>query len=236
MQQTEVLGLKVNIFSDEVELFALLESYIKSGVPHQVVTANSEMYYQAYQKDFLLADAINNSELAVIDAVGIKLALKIAGATAPLKIYPGVELAEKLLKKGYLTYLLGSAQEVLDRLNYPNIVGKHHGYFREEETSAILADIKKAKPQILLVALGAGRQEKWIAQYKNELNIPLMIGVGGALDVLAGTKKRAPQIFRKLSLEWFYRLFKEPARITRQINLLWFLVAVLKNAARKNKK
>ena len=232
MEQAKVLGLKVDIIKNEAELTALIRQYIESGQPHHIVTANSEMYYRAYRKDPLLAEIINNSDLAVIDAVGIKLALKLCGRHN-LKIYPGVELAETLLKNGCRTYILGAKENVLTKLNYPNIVGRQHGYFKESQEVEIIADIKKKRPEVLLVALGVGRQEKWIAKYKNELKIPLMLGVGGAIDILAGTKKRAPVIFRKLYLEWFYRLITEPRRAARQVNLCLFLIAVLKNSFKK---
>ncbi len=235
MERASVLGLNVDIIENEEELMALVERYIKNGRAQQIITANSEMYYQASQKDLFLAKIINDSELAVIDAVGIKLALKLYGVKNNIKIYPGVELAEKILKNGFRTYLLGAREDVLAKINYPNVVGRQHGYFNDEQETEIIADIKKKKPEVLLVALGVGRQEKWIAKYKNELAVPLLIGVGGAIDVLSGVKKRAPGIFRKLYLEWFYRLMTEPRRIMRQINLLWFLIAVVKDSFKKKR-
>jgi exopolysaccharide biosynthesis WecB/TagA/CpsF family protein len=92
----------------------------------------------------------------------------------------------------------------------------------------IIQTIKDAAPHILLVALGAPKQELWIKKYKNQLNVPVCIGVGGSFDVLAGHKKRAPQIMIKLNIEWLYRLISEPSRFKRQLVLPKFALAVMR--------
>jgi N-acetylglucosaminyldiphosphoundecaprenol N-acetyl-beta-D-mannosaminyltransferase len=142
--------------------------------------------------------------------------------------YPGIEICEWLLAQNLPTYVLGAAQGVLDKLNFPQIVGKHHGYFDPAAEQKIIMDIQQKKPKILLVALGGGKQERWIARYKKILNVPLLIGVGGSLDIISGLKPRAPKIFRILKLEWFYRLCREPQRAARQSRLPLFFWQVLK--------
>ena len=94
---------------------------------------------------------------------------------------------------------------------------------------AVIEKINQLQPDILLVALGAPRQEFWIHEHKNNLKVKVCIGIGGSLDVLAGEKKRAPELFIRLNLEWLYRLLSEPARIKRQVNLPLFVLQVLKN-------
>jgi N-acetylglucosaminyldiphosphoundecaprenol N-acetyl-beta-D-mannosaminyltransferase len=109
------------------------------------------------------------------------------------------------------------------------IVGQDHGYHSSQEMPAVIEKINQLQPDILLVALGAPRQEFWIHEHKNNLKVKVCIGIGGSLDVLAGEKKRAPELFIRLNLEWLYRLLSEPARIKRQVNLPLFVLQVLKN-------
>ena len=98
---------------------------------------------------------------------------------------------------------------------YPNlkIAGMTNGYV--EDKDAVFKKIKKAKPDICLVALGIPAQEKLIYKHLDEFDKGIFVGVGGSLDVLSGTKKRAPKLFIKLNLEWLYRIAKEPKRLKR---------------------
>ena len=108
------------------------------------------------------------------------------------------------------------------------IIGVSDGYFDEKKEKLILEDIKNKKPDILLVGLGAPKQEKWINKYKEHLPVKICIGVGGSFDTMSGNVKRAPKIFIDLGLEWFYRLLRQPARIFRMMKLPLFLFVVLK--------
>ena len=113
---------------------------------------------------------------------------------------------------------------------YPHlkIVGGHNGYFDEKEEKKILYDIKKLSPSILLVGLGAPKQEKWIYDNIRLTTAKVAIGIGGSFDVMSGKTKRAPKIFCKLGLEWFYRLLKQPSRFMRMLRLPQFALIVLK--------
>lgn len=108
------------------------------------------------------------------------------------------------------------------------IIGVFDGYFDEEKEKLIFEDIKNKKPDILLVGLGAPKQEKWIYSHKNELPVKICVGVGGSFDGMSGKVKRAPEFFIKFGLEWFYRLLRQPSRFFRMIKLPLFLLAVLK--------
>ena len=114
---------------------------------------------------------------------------------------------------------------------YPNIkiLGSHTGYFKDEEEASIIEEIRNLKPDVLLVGTGAPKQEKIINKYKNEGFFKIGIGCGGSIDVLAGRVKRAPKIFIKLHLEWFYRLLKEPKRWRRMLVLPKFIKEVKKS-------
>jgi N-acetylglucosaminyldiphosphoundecaprenol N-acetyl-beta-D-mannosaminyltransferase len=107
-----------------------------------------------------------------------------------------------------------------------NIVGIRDGYFSEDEESKIIELINSSNADVLLVALGAPRQERWIHQSKHRLTVKICIGVGGTFDVLAGKAQRAPEFFQKNGLEWLYRLYKEPWRFKRMMDLPRFILLV----------
>ena len=107
------------------------------------------------------------------------------------------------------------------------IVGRQHGYFKDEKE--IIKKIQAVKPDVLLVGLGAPKQEILIDKYKDILPAKLCIGVGGSFDVMAGKVKRAPVIFQKLALEWFYRLISQPTRIKRNDKASYIFMEYIKN-------
>jgi N-acetylglucosaminyldiphosphoundecaprenol N-acetyl-beta-D-mannosaminyltransferase len=104
---------------------------------------------------------------------------------------------------------------------YPGtrVLGCADGYFDHKREKAIINDIRGKRPDMLLVGLGMGKQEKWIDKHCGRLSAGVAIGCGGTLDVLAGGTRRAPAVFRRMGLEWLYRLVKEPSRIRRQLCL-----------------
>jgi len=115
------------------------------------------------------------------------------------------------------------------RRRFPGIqiVGGQHGYLKEEEMPGLIERINASGAEVLFVALGSPKQELWMKQYIPRLNIKVCQGVGGTFDVLAGRVKRAPAAFRKIHLEWLYRLLSEPRRLVRQTALPRFAVRVL---------
>ena len=160
-------------------------------------------------------------------------AARILGTPLKGKV-AGVELGREVLAfasdDGLPVYFLGGKPGVTEaaaekmREAYPalQICGMHDGYFQKsgEENDAVLNLINESGAKILFVCLGAPAQEKWIAQNKDRLpGVQILMGLGGSLDVYAGTVKRAPKIFIKLGLEWLYRLLKEPRRIGRMMSL-----------------
>ena len=146
-----------------------------------------------------------------------------------------MKLLEGLPKSGKTAYLFGSAPgvaiEAKNKLEekFPgiNICGTANGFFDEKREREIIDEINALKPDLLLVCLGSPKQEKWISEHKDELDCRLAMGVGGTLDVISGKAKRAPDIFIKLGLEWFYRLIKQPTRIVRMMALPKFLFTVI---------
>ena len=187
-----------------------------------VITINPEMIMQS-RGNSEFADVINSSDLNVPDGVGIKLALKFKGEQ--IENIRGVEFSKNLLKiaseKGYKVGLLGAKEEVLQtaikklKEEFPslNIVYARNGYF--EDDTQIKEDIISAQPNILLVALGAPKQEFFIKSILGKLQACIAVGVGGSFDIYSGLTKEAPKIWQKLGLEWLYRTLSDPKRFKR---------------------
>ena len=199
---------------------------------HYVVTPNPE-FILAAERDPEFLRVLNGADLVLADGVGVLYSSKILGT--PLKgRVPGIEFAEDMLaclnQMGGRLYLLGAkpgvAQEAGRRIleRYPDITlcGTHDGYFKDEQ--AVLLEVAAARPDLLFVCLGAPKQEKWMARWGRHTGARLAIGLGGALDVFAGKVERAPESWRKLGLEWAYRLKKEPQRAGRMAKLPLVLV------------
>jgi N-acetylglucosaminyldiphosphoundecaprenol N-acetyl-beta-D-mannosaminyltransferase len=110
----------------------------------------------------------------------------------------------------------GAAAWIAERYPGLKIAGSRHGYFSEEEESQVIQDVAAARADILLVAFGAPRQDKWIAAHKNALGVKVAIGVGGLLDFYAGRVPRAPIWMREIGMEWLYRFYQEPRRMWRR--------------------
>lgn len=202
-----------------------------------IFTPNPEIVMMA-QKDLEYKDILAEGDLVIPDGIGIILASRIKKLGIEKRL-PGIELMESILKycnnAKKSIYLLGSSGENVKTAaeniqeKYPNIIieGYHDGYFDDAEELKIVDKINEVKPDILFVALGAPKQEKWMYKYRKILNVNVAMGVGGAIDVWSGAVKRAPKIFRKIGLEWFYRIVTNPKRIKRAFLLPKFLLKVL---------
>lgn len=189
-----------------------------------LITANPETYMHAKKDKDFSKIVLQKKHYVVADGIGVILGChrcKIENVTK----MAGVELASFLLQVGNqlhkTIYLFGAKKEVIDQLiskikqEYPNldIVGYSHGYV--ENKNAVLEDIVKKEPDIVMIAFGIPEQEKMIEKCFKKVHKGIYIGVGGSFDVLSGSKKRAPLLFRKLNLEWLYRIVKEPKRLKR---------------------
>lgn len=200
-----------------------------------VVTPNSEIV-QMCLEDASIMDVVRQADLTIPDGIGVVYASKILGTPLKQKV-AGFDLASALLpqlaEKGKRLYLLGSAPGVAEQAaarmqqQYPNLIicGTHDGYFKED--APVIQEINESGADILYVCLGAPKQERWMVTNREQLHVKAMLGLGGSLDVFAGNVKRAPDIFVKLGLEWFYRLMKEPWRYKRMAKLPKFLVGTI---------
>lgn len=236
MKETTILGVGFSRLT-MAEALEEISTYMVQLKPHLIVTANPETVMLA-QDDQLLGEILERADLVVADGVGVVWASRILGQPVPERI-PGIELAEGLLRKAAQgrrrVFLVGGEEGVAEQAaqalqrTIPNlqIAGTHHGYFQAgSEEQALIAQIKQAQPHLLLAALGVPRQEKWLAAHLGTLQVPVAIGVGGSFNVWAGVEKRAPLWMRKIHLEWFYRLVKQPWRIKRMAVLPRFVGTV----------
>jgi N-acetylglucosaminyldiphosphoundecaprenol N-acetyl-beta-D-mannosaminyltransferase len=206
-----------------------------------IVTANPEIVMKA-KNDSSFHKVISSADMITPDGIGIVYASKILGHSIKERV-AGYDMLHALLQyresQGVSTklFLLGSTEDVVGAAGenlaqqYAHIVvvGRHHGFFKKdsEEEGSIVELISRKKPDLLLVGLGSPNQEKFIHRFRNELGATVMIGVGGSFDILSGRICRAPAMFRKLGLEWFYRLLSDPRRIKRQMVLPVFASLVL---------
>ncbi len=220
-----ILGLKIHALTN-AQTLELIEAFITSRQPYQLATVNPE-FVVAAQKDAEFRQIINKAALALPDGIGLLKAARFLGTTPLPERVAGSDLVAKLAdlshRKGYRIYFLGAqpgvAEKAVEKLKvrYPNlqVAGCYAGSPSLEENEAIVQRILPTRPDILLVAYGAPRQDKWIARNLDRLQIPVCIGVGGSFDFIAGTARRAPMWLQRLGLEWLHRLLTQPWRWRR---------------------
>ena len=231
-----LLGVKISSKKMQ-ETLSEISSYIKKGSFHHVITLNAEILYRA-QTDPELMEIINAADIVTPDGAGIVWASKVLGKPVQERV-TGIDLTlalvEEAQRKGWRLAFFGGkpgvAREAANNLQkkHPKlkIVGTYHGYLSSNEQDEFRREMTELNPDILLVAIGAPKQEFWIRENK-ELDIPVMMGVGGSLDVIAGKAKRAPKWMQKVHLEWLYRLIREPWRYKRMLALPKFIWLVIK--------
>ena len=233
--KVKILGVNVDSVT-MAQAIAQIENLISVRKNSIVATANAEMLLMATHDDEL-KNILNSAELVVADGAGTVWAAHHLGYEMPERV-AGFDLVQELMKisptHDYKIFLFGAAPSIADKAKlkaeqlYPGIkiVGVRNGFFTATDEPEIIAQIKKSSPDILLVALGVPKQEKFLAKYKSELNVPVSIGVGGTFDVMAGVVKRAPLWMQKLKLEWLFRAMLQPSRAGRLIALPKFVLKV----------
>lgn len=239
MDKVNILGIKVSKHTIESAADQIIE-YITNGDKRRCVfTPNSEIIMMAY-RDKEFAEVLNSADILTADGIGVVYASKML-RNPILERAAGFDTACTVLKKmaplGKSVYLFGAkpgvaeaaGEEMLRRFPGIKIAGCADGYFDEEKQVNIIADINEKKPDLLFVCLGAPKQEKWISEHRDELDFGVAMGIGGSLDVFAGTVKRAPEFYQKHGIEWLYRLLKQPSRIGRMMDLPKFGFTVLLN-------
>ncbi len=233
----EILGYNVDLLSFNEAIDFIINKSQKEST--QTITINPEMIAYADQNEEF-AKILKTADLVIPDGFGIQLALRIYGIKQ--ERIPGIEFARKIIEycasQSMPIALIGAKKETLAKAckklkeDIPNlnIVYAKDGYFEDTEERQIIEQIKEVKPKLILAALGVPKQELFIRKYMKEFEKTIFIGVGGSFDVWSGEVKRAPIMFRKMGLEWFWRLINAPARFRRMFPTLpIFLFKVIIN-------
>ncbi|NLZ52852.1 MAG: WecB/TagA/CpsF family glycosyltransferase [Thermoanaerobacteraceae bacterium] len=234
---------KINVFGvllDRVDYYKacqMVEKFLQSYGRKVIVTPNAEIIMAA-RKSKDLMEMLNKADICLPDGIGVVIASRILGKPL-LERTTGFDLMIKVIKmaqkQGLSLFLLGGKPGVAQKaavqlkLMFPgvNICGTHHGYFKEEEEHKIIDIINDNKTDILLVAMGFPKQEKFMIESKDKLEFRIAMGVGGSFDVLSGNVSRAPVFMQKAGLEWLFRLITQPWRFKRMKVLPLFLIEVV---------
>jgi len=233
LKNNKISVLDINIDNLNIqEALKMAEGLLASKEPGLIVTPNPEMM-MASLADIELRNIINNAHISIADGVGLMLAGRILGRKFKQRI-AGIDLMLELVKvakkKGYRIFLFGGKEGIAEKaanVLSANVVGSYQGYSMNDHI--VIESIKKSKPDMLFVGLGSPKQEKWTAKHLKELGVPLVMCVGGSLDVIAGRIKRAPVFMRKAGLEWLWRLITEPRRWRRMLVLPMFIIKVIRS-------
>ena len=233
----KILGVPVHPLTMN-ESVTVLEEKLQKKEQAFVVTANAEIIMMCQQDKEYNNIVSEQADLVLPDGAGAVWAGRYLGNEVPERV-AGFDLYNQLLKlsadKGYKAYFFGGAPGVAEAAKnkaeelYPGvqIVGCRNGYFAEAEEETIIKEINDAASDMLFVALGAPKQEKWLVKYRNQLKPRVLMGIGGSFDVLAGKMERAPKWMQEASLEWAFRLYKQPSRFMRMLALPKFVLKVI---------
>jgi N-acetylglucosaminyldiphosphoundecaprenol N-acetyl-beta-D-mannosaminyltransferase len=224
MKSVNLLGVRIDDLSMS-ESLEMVEGWISKGGSHKIYTPNPEFLVKAYE-DPSFKKILNASDLNIPDGRGLRLSGVVKNTTT------GVDLMEALCKlsaeKGFTVGLLGGWEGVAEKTSeclknkYKNL---KITYINE---NVILERSDRIPPaDILFVALGMGKQERWIEENIGNYKIHVMMGVGGSFDYISGRVQRAPKIIRSLGFEWLFRLILQPWRLKRQLKLLKYLYLLI---------
>jgi N-acetylglucosaminyldiphosphoundecaprenol N-acetyl-beta-D-mannosaminyltransferase len=221
-----ILGVSVANVTKR-EAIALMDAWIRGydGRGRAVFIANAHTLNLAHE-DATYRRILNSADVVFGDGAGVRLAVRLRGVRMKDNLV-GTDLMPLFLrakrKRGYRYFLLGGAPGVPERavarveqtIPGVQIVGHHHGYLDEAESRAVVAQINACAPDLLLVAMGNPRQERWIHDHLDKLLVPVSVGVGGLVDHWAGNLRRAPLWVRRRGIEWVQLLLQQPRKWRR---------------------
>jgi len=243
VHRAQLLGTAIDRLEMD-EVVARCERSIDVRAPIQHVAVNAAKVV-AMQQDEDLRRIVNRCELITADGQSVVWASHLLGDPVPSRV-TGIDLMLELFelaeRRGYRVYVLGGRAEVLDaavaklRRKHPRLelAGWRDGYISADEEAAVAAQIRSARPDMLFGAMPTTRKEYFLARRGEELDVPFSMGVGGAIDVLAGVRRRAPKVVQRLGLEWAFRLAQEPRRLFRRylVTNSRFVLLTLRQAVR----
>ena len=238
-EDIEAFGVRISPVS-MAEAIDKIEGFIRERGPHHVVTSDANAILRA-QEDVEYAGIMRRAHLITPDGYGVIWGARLLN----LPIYErvtGVDMVtgicEKAAQHGFSIYILGSApgiastaaQKLLEKYPGMRVAGTQHGFYEKEGTKEedVVARIREAKPDVLFVAFGIPKQEKFIARHLQDLDVPVCLGVGGSFDVYSEKLKRAPSYIQRSGLEWLYRVWQEPWRWKRMSYVPRFMAFALR--------
>jgi len=239
-QKVDILGIMIDKLSKK-KLQSTILCSLEDNKRAVIFTPNPEIVLNA-SKDIKIKEIINRADICIPDGVGVVVASRLLGTPLPERL-AGIETGEFVLeyasKKGLSVFLLGGKEniakaaksELEKKYKSLNICGTHNGFFdvNGKENEDVLQQINLCSPDIIFVCMGFPRQEAWICENADKISsLRLAMGLGGSLDVWSGKVRRAPLIFRKLSLEWLWRMIREPRRAKILVDIplfMWKIIA-----------
>lgn len=223
--RVDLLGCPIDAISMK-ETIEIIDDAIKNKSQLQHVVINGAKFVNM-RKDIALKNAILDCDIVNADGQSIVSAARLLNIYIPERV-AGIDLMSELVNlssiKGYKVFFLGAKEEIVSKVvdiytkKYSKsvIAGYHNGYFSETEEIEVAKKIENSKADILFVAITSPKKEIFLNKYKNEINIPFVMGVGGSFDVVSGFTKRAPLWLQKIGMEWSYRVFQEPKRMWKR--------------------
>lgn len=242
-KRSHLLGVPIDDVTYE-EMLALVAEFVADKRTHQICTVNPE-FVMAAQHDRGFMMVLNQADLCLPDGIGILWAARWCGRPLRERV-AGVDSVDRIAgsaeREGWRLYLLGASPGVAERTamilqgRYPSVqvAGTYAGSPAPDAEEEIVAHINAANADVLFVAYGAPRQDKWIARNAEHLDVRVAMGVGGAFDFIAGVARRAPPWMQSVGLEWLHRLLCEPWRWRRQLALLRFAWAIVRHGRRES--
>ena len=227
-ERSRVLGVAIDRVT-RAEALAQLDRFVRAGLPRQIATVNLD-FLRLAQRDAAFHAALSGADLVVADGMPVVWLSRLSGAALPERV-TGIDLlddcAALAAERGFGVFLLGAAAGVADeaaaelrrryhRLRIAGTLTPPAWPFSVETDAELVRAVRAARPDLLFVALGAPRQDLWIAAHLHELGVPVCVGVGGSFDLIAGRLRRAPGWMQRSGLEWLFRLGQEPGRLWRR--------------------
>ncbi len=225
-ERAELMGLSFDAVTMETAVARCLEFCRGPRASHVVFTANAS-HLCMMRDNPELASACRAAQLTVADGMSVVWALRASGQPAPERV-AGIDLMDRLMTAAagerLSVYFLGARREVVEtlvkqcRVRYPGlgIAGFRDGYFGPKDHQAIVEEIRASDAHILFVGMPSPFKEAWCERHRERLNVPVIMGVGGSFDVLAGYIKRAPRWVQSAGLEWSWRLLMEPRKLWKR--------------------
>ena len=221
----DVLGCRIDRLDMEATLHRICDVIDRRDYLQHVAINAAKVV--AMQEDEELRRIVEDCGLVNADGQAVVWASRLLGDPLPERV-AGVDLMLELFalaeKRDYRPYILGATPDVLERAvervraRYPRLelAGWHDGYFTPEEEADVAVGIRESRADILFVAISSPTKERFLAAYGASLGVPFVMGVGGAIDIVAGVTRRAPETWQRFGVEWLYRLLQEPGRMFKR--------------------